>query len=186
MPKGYSSRGEYFSFNVDWSEIDKAFKELPKTYGKSALKKALQEGAKPIREEAMKNAPIGPTGNLAKSFEISPKLKNRRIKSGAGVYMFVGSTAPHAHLVEFGTTNRYAWNKPKKRWRNKAIDHAPKYVGKMPSNPFFTKAWDSTKLVAFKIIQNEMWVQLVKKSRTIARKAAKGTLSKSAIRFFEG
>jgi len=45
--------------------------------------------------------------------------------------MFVGSTAPHAHLVEFGTGPRYQAN--------------GKYVGIMTPDPFLRPAWDANK-----------------------------------------
>lgn len=188
MARGYrtTARGEYFSFDVDWSEIDRALKDLPKTYAKTALQNTLKIAGKPIKEEGRKNAPIGPTGNLAKSIEISTKLKGRRLKTRESVIVFVGSTAPHAHLVEFGTVERFAYSKPKKRWNKTEGDHAPKSVGVMPSNSFFTHTWDKTKFKAYRIIQKEMWNQLVKRSKTLATKAAKGTLSKSAIRVLGG
>jgi hypothetical protein len=47
------------------------------------------------------NYPIGDTGNLRKGVRV-----NKLHEQGQGVYDEVKSSAPHAHLYEFGTQNR--------------------------------------------------------------------------------
>ena len=81
--------------------------------------------------------------------------------------IFVGSTAPHAHLIEWGTAERFH-------------NRSGKSVGIMQATPFFTNAWDRTKRQALRILVSELETRLVKAARTLRRKSAKGTLGKRA------
>jgi HK97 gp10 family phage protein len=161
--------GETFSFYVDFRELEHMLNELPKAMSKTVLKNALKKAAAPIRAAAEANAPIGPTGNLKKSMVVSTELKSHKVRAKKSVIVFVGSTAPHAHLVEFGTAPRYQEN--------------GKYTGQMPANPFFRHAWDATKHEALQIFIKEMETELLKAVQRLRARAEKGTLSKSAARY---
>lgn len=144
-------------------ELDKAFKQLPRATAKSVLRRALKKAAKPTAVAAESLAPLGPTGNLRASIEVSPRLKKSQRRGGRpeGVELYIGSTAPHAHLLEFGTVN-------------------------MPAHPFLRPAWDSTKQRVLDAIESEIWESLSKAARTLAKKAQAGTLGRAARRTLGG
>jgi len=79
--------------------------------------------------------------------------------------MFVGSSAPHAHLVEFGTGPRYQ----KKTGR---------YTGSMPPAPYLRNAFDATRRQALEILRDEMWKNIMRSAERIRKKAVRGTLGK--------
>jgi len=179
MARGYSSRSQAFSFDIDFQGLDEALKQLPKTYSRTVLRNALKKAGKPIQEVAKANAPVD-EGDLQKSIMISTKVRGRRVRAKTGAIVFVGSTAPHAHLVEFGTVERF---KKSKNAFSRAYNTGGASTGKMPANPFFTHAWDRTKKIAYNILKVELWSELERASKRLAKRAAKGTLSKSAIEF---
>jgi len=113
--------------------LDALIEMSTKGTGKGALQRAMNKAAKPILDAAKAKAPEGPTGNLKESIIISRKVTDSarptQIKNGVGVY--VRTTAPHAHLVEFGTGPRFK-------------NSTGQYVGEMPPNPFLSEAFDST------------------------------------------
>ena len=164
------SYGQAFSFHVDFSELEWMLDQLPKAMSKTVLKNALKKAAKPVQAAAILNAPIGPTGNLKEGIIISTELKGHKVRAKKSVIVFVGAdavTAPHAHLVEFGTAPRYQEN--------------GKYVGQMPANPFFRNAWDATKHQALQIFIKEMETELLKAVLRLVKRAEKGTLSTKAM-----
>jgi len=138
-------------------ELERALSQLPKSTSKSVLRRALKNAAKPTVVLAESLAPRD-TGKFAESFEIRAQLKKSQ-KFGRGkigdVEMFVGSTDPKAHLIEFGTV-------------------------KMAPRPTLRPAWDSTKQKVLDAIEREIWESLAKAARTLAKKAQAGTLGKSA------
>lgn len=147
-------------------ELENALKQLPKATGKSVLRRALRNAAKPTALVAESLAPRGPTGNLQASIEITTRLKKSQQRGGKfpGVEVYVGASTPtgsHAHLIEFGTV-------------------------KMAAQPFLRPAWDSTKQKVLDAISDEIWKALRKSARTLARKAERGTLSKSARKALGG
>ena len=163
------SYGQAFSFHVDFRELEWMLDQLPKAMSKTVLKNALKKAAAPIRAAAEANAPAGPTGNLKRGMIISTELKSHKVRARKSVIVFVGAdavSAPHAHLVEFGTAPRYHEN--------------GKYVGQMPANPFFRHAWDATKHQALQIFVKEMETELLKAVLRLRTRAERGTLSKRA------
>lgn len=165
-PKPFGSRKGGFDFQLHGLKgLDKALKQLPKSTGKSALRTALKNAAEPIAEAARSNAPRGPTGNLVESIEVKTTLKKTqkagRLKAG-DVEVFVGATWPkgaHAHLIEFGTY-------------------------KMPAQPFLRPAWDSNKKKARDMIAEEIWENIARAARRLAKQAETGKLTKTAKKHF--
>lgn len=147
-------------------ELERALKQLPRATGKNVLRRALRNAAKPTAAAAEAMAPRGPTGNLQASISIGTKLKpsQRGDSSLSGVQLYIGATSPpgyHAHLIEFGTV-------------------------KMTARPFMRPAWDSTQQQVLASISDEVWKSLAKSARTLARKAERGTLTRSAERALRG
>ena len=143
-------------------ELERALKQLPKATAKNVLRRALRNAAKPTVAAAEAMVPVGPTGNLKASISINTRLKVSQRTGGRtdGVEIFIGASSPpgyHAHLIEFGTVQ-------------------------MAAQPFMRPAWDSTQQEVLASISDEVWKSLAKSARTLARKAERGTLSRTARR----
>jgi len=114
---------------------------------------------------------------VQKSVVISTKLsKNQKRghkKDRAAVEVFVGSTHPLAHLIEFGTVERV---------RKKSGGS----TGKMTQAPFMRPAWDATKGEALDILTKEIKAELLKAASRLAKRAEKGTLGKRAVKELRG
>lgn len=136
---------------------------------KSVLRKSMKKALKPTQELAMQNVPLGPTGNLRKSIRVTSALKKSQRKSfdKSKIFMYVGSNAPHAHLIEFGTTER--------------TRKSGGSTGFMTPNRFLTRAWDATRFGAVKIFSEEMKKNIYKAARLLSKKALRGTLTSKQI-----
>lgn len=84
------------------AELQALLKSLGTKLEKKVLKSALRKAARPVLTEIRANAPEK-TGLLKKSFTVRA-LKTRR--GVVGVKVTTNKRAPHAHLVELGTTMR--------------------------------------------------------------------------------
>lgn len=165
--------GYGFSFELQGlKELDDMLRQLPKTMSKAVLRKGLQKAAVPTREAAIGNVPQGETGKLKESIKIATRLKRSqrrgRLPRKDAVEVFVGSDAPHAHLVEFGTKERYR-------------DSGGR-TGRMPEAPFLSQAWERTRHQALDIFANQTAEELEKAAKRLRKRAEKGTLGKKAIR----
>lgn len=150
---------------VGAKQLENALKQLPKATSKNVLRRALIKAAAPTEAAARAMAPRGPTGNLQASIDVGTKLKpSQQGARRPGVEVYVGATAPpgfHAHLIEFGTA-------------------------KMAARPFMRPAWEQTKDKVLEILSVEVWTAIAKAARTLARKAERGKLSKTARRMLGG
>lgn len=149
---------------IGGKELEAALKQLPKATAKNVLRRALRNAAKPTVTAAKQMVPVGPTGNLKVSLTVGARFYKRGAKTPGTVEIFIGATTPkgyHAHLIEFGTV-------------------------KMSARPFMRPAWDSTKDAVLASISEELWKSLAKSARTLARKAERGTLTKTARRALGG
>lgn|SRR6056297_2104576 len=97
-------------------ELEKDFKRLTKGFKPAEVQKAAVDSAEIIRADAERRAPLGPTGNLKKSNIV--KTLDRNKKRPSAIAAVDRKVAPHAHLLEFGTS-------------------------KMAANPFFRPAVES-------------------------------------------
>ena len=134
-----------------FKELSRKLEVLGRKRGKIVVRKAVNKAATPMVKAARRLAPVGPTGNLKKG--IMKALRSYR--AGALIMAYIGNQrgkggAQHAHLVEFGTTERY---------------HASgKSVGIMPAEPFMRPAFDSTKGQQMAILEREIAAGLVKEA----------------------
>lgn len=101
--------------------------------------RAIADGTKAIASEAIRRAPMGPTGNLKRG--ITCKIGYN--------YGEVLSKAPHSHYVEFGTGERIVYPDRKKgpkhamRMLDGRFVKGDIYNGKMPAHPFMRPALES-------------------------------------------
>jgi HK97 gp10 family phage protein len=148
---------------------------------KNVVKRAMTKALEPIRDAAKLAAPYDATRtgghiynwgtHLKDSIMISMSLKPSQYPMATGskyVEMYVGSASPLAHLIEFGTGPR--------QWKN------GKYTGQMTPNPFLRGVWDARKDVVLIVFKREMWSEILKSVKRLARRAEKGTLTKAQIR----
>jgi hypothetical protein len=119
------------SFKVEGlREIDNALAALPKATSKAVVRRALSKELQPVADMANGLWP----GADDSAFAVSSKLKRNLQKaksSTTAVTMYVGATpsAPHSHLLEFGTEPRF--------------HESGKYVGAVSPRPMLTPSWDA-------------------------------------------
>ena len=144
-------------------ELNNALKQLPKSVGKSVLRSALTKAAEPVRAEAQRLAPVD-SRLLVESIVVKSTLKKSQRRGSpkvGAVQMFIGPTAPHGFLVEFGTNHS-----------------APQ--------PFLRPAWESRKEQVTETLEREIWAALSRAAKRLAKQAATGKLSRASRRHFGG
>ena len=137
-------------------ELEAALKELPRSTGKAALRRALKKAAKPIADAAAARAPVD-EGHLRDSIGVGTKLTRRQRSlhrkmfrnDRAAVEMFVGAGGlAQAITQEFGTF-------------------------KEPPQPFMRPAWDAGKNALLDGIKDDLWGEIQKAAQRHARKMAR-------------
>ncbi|WP_322990888.1 HK97 gp10 family phage protein [Hoeflea sp.] len=143
-------------------ELENALSELPKSTGKAVMRRTLKKAGEPIVDRWRSLAPDDPkTGgnDYRSSIAVSTKLSKRQKSvhrkmfrdDKASVEMFVGAgPLPHPHQQEFGNVN-----------------HGPQPAGR--------PAWDEKQGEALEIVKSEMWTEIEKAAKRLARKAARLT-----------
>lgn len=174
-------KGGGLTFEIQGAkELDRMLSELPKAMSKAVLRKALVSAGEPIRAEAETMAPRGRTGKLKKSIVVSTRLRSSQKKDHrrdrTAVEVFVGSTAPCAHLVEFGTGDRSLRTPGPAPVGGNVL--MVKSTGRMQPKPFLRPAWEMRKKEALQVLSREIWAELLKAAKRLAKKAEKGTLGK--------
>ena len=162
-----------------FKELEGRLEALPGKVAKRATGRAMRAAARGVADEIRSQAPID-DGVLARSGKISLRNRNltglaeygevlrlggsinqargalrgaRRGGNSAGtrVLVRVAITAPHAHLVEFGTVKRF--------------HKSGKSVGVMPANPFTRRAWDAAAGPALGTIRTTLTSEIAKAAR---------------------
>lgn len=132
-------------------ELEQALLELPKATSRNVMKRTLLKAGRPIEAEAERLAPVL-SGHLRKSIAVSSKLSRRqkkaqRVLKDSEVEVFIGSSSLGV-LQEFGTAH-----------------HGPQ--------PFMRPAWHGHKMRALETIKEDMWTEIDKAAKRLAKKAAK-------------
>jgi HK97 gp10 family phage protein len=149
-------------------DLEKALAELPKATGRNVLRRVLLKRAQPIADAANALAPRD-TGRLARAGAVSTRLSRRqaglqRKEIGGGPRMTDGGfrsdpkqdvtvyagypSSPKSIVQEFGS-----------------IDQSPQ--------PFMRPAWDGEKRAALDGIGKDLWAEIDKAAKRLARKAAR-------------
>ncbi len=81
-------------------ELDAFLQQLPVKVEKNILRAALRAGANEFKEEAKQRVPVD-EGDLRASIRVTTRTKRGTVYASLKVG---GKRAPHANLVEFGTT----------------------------------------------------------------------------------
>lgn len=163
-----------------------ALEQLPTlSMKKTVVRNALKKAAIPIRDAAkIKAGSIKyDAESIAESIHVDTKLKRKSRRDRSRVTIYVGPSHPLAHLFEFGTARRFTTGKltKKQKAEGKAPGVAGLYRGYIPAMPFLRQAWDEKKLVALETLKKELWEQIKKAARRLAKRAEKGTLTKTQI-----
>lgn len=151
------------------------FKELPKALTDQALKDAGKKALAPVATAARATVRSQSTvsGGLAGNIVVSDKLSKRQRKlhqRRGDVSVYAGPTYPaaaHAHLIEFGTRDRYT---------RKGV-----YKGRVKAEPFLRPAWDAHKDTVLKTMRHELWSTLLAAARRLRAKTEKGKFTKASL-----
>lgn len=147
-----------------------ALEQLPTlSMKKTVVRNALKKAAIPIRDAAkIKAGSIKyDADNIVKSIHVDTKLTRKRRRDRSRVTVYVGPSHPLAHLFEFGTAQRFTKTGARR--------------GYITATPFLRQAWDEKKMVALETLKKELWEQIKKAARRLAKRAEKGTLTKTQI-----
>ena len=172
-----------FSFQLSGvKELTKLLDQLPTVaMRKTVIRNALKKAGQPIAEAAKANVPVK-SGRLRDTIKVSTSLKASQ-RGGkfdrSRVTVYIGSSSPLAHLVEFGTAERILKEPRRVLLNGKWVEI--KTTGRTSPNPFLRSAWDSMKMVALKIFAVEIKNELYKSARRLAKRAAAGKLTKTQI-----
>jgi HK97 gp10 family phage protein len=134
------------------AEVQTALRQLPDSTAKAVLRRVGRKRLAPVAELARELVPVG-QGELRDSIAVSTRLARRQRgkhrKDGPDdVEVFAGAGPhPQAHLQEFGTEH-----------------HGPQ--------PFMRPAWDAEKGRMLGGIRQDLWQEIERASRRIARRAA--------------
>ena len=175
-------------------ELEEQLKALPQGVAKRASMNAMRRASAKMKSAIEERAPVGRTGNLRNSVKIKARSQSRAGFSefsgvlqsggsyrdaqqalraarrsddgtkGARITVEVGVYAPHAHLVEFGTVDRFHKG-------------SGKSVGAMPMNPFMRPAFDAAAASCALAIQTELKAEIER----IAKRGPKIRASKAGL-----
>jgi hypothetical protein len=145
-------------------DIEKALAQFARGTSKGIGRRAMKKALKPVQRAAE-----GSAFEIAITSKLAPRQRGmaRGDQTRSKVSLYVGpvqqdgSHAPHAHLIEFGTGDRY--------------HKSGKYVGFVLADPFMRPAWDANQQVMLSILRAEIWNEIEKALARAARKAAKAT-----------
>ena len=121
---------------MDARALTAFLREFPERVRRDIINSAASAGATYIRKQAKKN--IEQNGSV-ESGGLRDSMRTRKKRGMNGIYQ-IFSTAPHAHLVEWGTG-------PRKFKKPRQVRIGGKWVvvestGSMPAKPFFRPAVD--------------------------------------------
>ena len=135
-----------FEIEVDvqnLEEVKRKIRSLFSTVMSEDVEKILLDGAKIVKAEIQRRAPVGPTGNLKKAV-VAKKSKMRGAVFRSAYAAIDRKKAGHARLVEYGTATARLPKKAKVLYDKKTGKVFGKSVAPMPAKPFFRPAVEAT------------------------------------------
>ena len=163
------------SFNLEGGPaLERLLKDFPRKVQETILDAAVRAGATLIRKEAQKNLKQNgsvKSGLLLRSFKI------QKVKGTHGVFrIFTDSSAPHAHLVEFGTAIR-RFKTPHAVQLSPGAWATVRHTGSATAKPFFRPAIDENHQAVMRVIVERMAKRMAAEATKMA--GSYGTLAKS-------
>lgn len=130
------------------------------------LKKVVLKALQPVAMEAEARAPRGTEGDIAQNIEVGSQLSRRQRRGieRAGpneARAYVGPRAGvtgKAVLAEFGTVLRH--------------HRTGKSTGAAPAQPFMRPAWENNKWDVLETIEDDLWEEIEREAKRIARRQA--------------
>jgi len=164
-------------------ELEKNLKQFSKGVGRNILKRALAGAAKPIRDAAVRLAPVD-TGELRDSIGISDKVINNVGKAEYAAIMRAGGTKDEA-LAALRSARRSA--KAAKSTVEIYVGTAVPYsipvefgTAHSAARPFLRPAWDENKDLALANIKDELSIEIGKAAARAELKAARAAAKAKA------
>lgn len=134
--------------------LEKALDDLPKATAKNVVRRVLKKQAQPFAETARQLVPVD-KGHLKRSITVGTKVAKtqrkeiKKLQNEGYVTMHIGpGQDPAAHIVEFGFDDRAA-------------------------EPYMRPAWDKHKGGVLEGIGDDLWKEIEKAAKRLAKKAAK-------------
>lgn len=165
---------------INYPQLVRMLKRLPWWAIDNVARAGLRAGGIHFRKQARLRAPhryggykLGPTGKgVSKAGGLRRRIKVKmHRKRGLTRDLTIDSTAPHSHLVEFGTTIRYV-KKPRPIRFKKADGSWATVTGKsrgqMPATRFMTRTFDQENETAFHLVADRMRTYIQTKYREIS------------------
>ena len=154
-------------------ELERMLKDFPKKIQETVLDASVRAGASLIRKEARKNLRQNrsiKSGRLYKSF------KTAKIRGTHGHFrIFTDRTAPHAHLVEFGTAPRRL-EEPHVVELSPGVWATVTHTGSAPAKPFMRPVLDEHQREILRAIATRMAKRMAAEASKMAGRY--GTLKK--------
>ena len=143
------------NFRIDGiDDLKRQIEKITREMGPDNVEKVNYDAADIITREVQSRAPQGPTGNL-KSSPVTKKLKREYYGHPARAIAAIDrKKAPHAHLVEYGTSSRREVKDKQVLYDSKTGKFFGKSVGPMTARPFFRPAVDAKYNEAFDFLKN--------------------------------
>jgi len=162
-------------------ELDEAFTALGLLGSKTTLRAALRKAAKPIAVEANLLAPTGDTDTLPQkrlkgSFVVRTTLnksQRRQVERTGIARVYVGSTSPVAHLVEFG-------HLVKSRGPHRKGSTPTSGASFVQPHPILRPAFDLQKQAVMGEFRRILWGEIARTAKRFRRQAERGKLSRAA------
>lgn len=146
-------------------ELERDLRKLKDFTARRVGRRAMTAALEPVAAAAKAAAPRSGDGrHMADSIAVGKRLVPAQAREAPRegkhlMLMYVGPKEPHAHLVEFGTVERF--------------HRSGKSVGRMPAQPFMRPAWDGNREAVLATLTAELRVELDKALARAARRAAR-------------
>lgn len=146
--------------------MEKLLKRLdsfPPKIRRRIQRKVIRKAGAPFLREAKRRAPVGPTGNLRRSFMGPKARKIKMLPDGQihGKFGAVYTVAPHQHLVERGTVRRF---RGKRKIGRKLYAYGGATTGVMPPKPFARQAWMAVQGRAGRVLRDTLGDEIEKEA----------------------
>ena len=135
------------------AQLDSLLMDFPRQIKKRIIANAVSAGATVMRQEVERQAPI--QKRFASTYPLKKSILSRKVRGKDFYHVGPSRRAPHAHLVEFGTTGRRFFKKPhfvNLGGRRVFVTHS----GTMPADPFMRRTFNIKGEVAVNKILRQM------------------------------
>ncbi len=160
-------------------DLARNLRELPEHLQKGAIRRGLLKVGQPIADDAEQRLDavrLKPRIAVASQLSKRQRAGQRREKGVTTVYIGVRPSSL-AHLIEFGTTDRYTTGggdgRGKRGRQARALGMGGAYRGKMPANPFLRPAWDGGKDKALNDFGRILGAEIEATAKRLAKRNAK-------------